>query len=192
MTVVEINNGVVTANDYWSVTTKRPNLDTHNDVTLLASDTDGKSYVRVKYERPLNTGDAEDNVLQAGELRNFSLAFRSNPKLAFHGKNLLFFDGKLANSPPKDNSTPNSIAPVPHTQRPKVDSLMLAHGIVLTICWCLLADIALFVVTFRYRWWAVLVHAGLMFVAIAASLGLIFPVVKKKGGFSGWFELEII
>jgi len=81
MTVIEIQNGAVAANDYWSTTTKRPTLDNQNNVNLLASDTDNKSYVRVKFERALNTGDSEDNVITEGELRNFSLAWKNTTSL---------------------------------------------------------------------------------------------------------------
>lgn len=49
MTVIEIAGSTVTANDYWSTTTKRPKLDSHNDIALLAWDTDGSSFVRAKF-----------------------------------------------------------------------------------------------------------------------------------------------
>lgn len=40
-----------------------PVSDTTSDLTVLGYDTDGSTYVKVKYERLLNTGDAQDIVL---------------------------------------------------------------------------------------------------------------------------------
>lgn len=179
MTIIEINNGVVTAGDYWSTSAKTPVRDTRNDINLLAWDTDQQNYVRVKFERALDTGDNQDNALTVGEVRRFSLAWASTPTMTFHRKNLLTFSGKLQNSSSIDGT---GVGAEPYEKKEGSDKLVLAHGIVLTICWCLLADLALFVVVFRNKWWAVLVHAALMLAAIAASLALVFVLVRKKGG----------
>jgi len=72
------------------------------------------------------------------------------------------------------------------------DGLVLAHGIVQTICWCLLVDIALFVVILRHKWWAVLLHALIMLLALAASLALALILVKQKGGLSTFEDLAVI
>lgn len=61
MTIVELNGSEVLVRDYWSETEARPVLDNHNDITVLGTDTDGKTYVNVKFERLLNTGDNQDN-----------------------------------------------------------------------------------------------------------------------------------
>lgn len=63
-----------------------------------------------------------------------------------------------------------------------MDKLVLAHGIVLTVCWCLFADIALFVVTLRYKWWAAWVHAIIMTAVVATTYALALVVVHNKGG----------
>jgi hypothetical protein len=71
-----------------------------------------------------------------------------------------------------------------------LDGLVLAHGIVQTVCWCLLADIAIFVATFRNKWWAALIHGLIMTLVIAASLAIALILVKEKGGLSGFNDLD--
>jgi hypothetical protein len=63
MTIIELNGSTILVRDYWSINLKKPVLDGHNDITVLGTASDGKTYVNVKYERLLNTGDSQDNAL---------------------------------------------------------------------------------------------------------------------------------
>jgi len=61
-----------------------------------------------------------------------------------------------------------------------VSTISLAHGIVQVLCWCLLADLAVFVrylYTFRYR---VAVHIILMVTAVAASIAVMAAMINLK------------
>lgn len=61
-----------------------------------------------------------------------------------------------------------------------VSSISLAHGIVQVLCWCLLADFAIFVryiYTFRYR---VAVHIILMVAAVVGSIAVMAAMINIK------------
>jgi hypothetical protein len=66
-TVIQLQNGTLTLGDYHSPGGhSKPIPDTTNNLALIESETDGTSYVSVKFTRLLDTGDIQDRVLQRG------------------------------------------------------------------------------------------------------------------------------
>lgn len=183
MTIVELDGSSILVRDYWSTSLKKPGLDSHNDIVVLGTESDGSSYVHVKFERALNTGDSQDNTLVAGETRNFSLAWKDTPMLSYHGSNLLYFTGQIANSTESSSSGKG---------KRQAYGLTLAHGIVLTVCWCLLVDIAMFIVIMRHRKWTYIIHGLLMLAIIAASLTLTLLLVRSRHGFARFGQLGTV
>ena len=61
---------------------------------------------------------------------------------------------------------------------------MLVHGIVLTICWCLLADVATFLITYRYQIYTYVLHICLMVLVLVGSLIVVIMILKKYDALS--------
>jgi hypothetical protein len=92
MTVVEIGeNNTITVGDYWSATYSKPSRDNINNVVLLGWDSDFSTYLKVKFARPLITGDPQDNPLENGKKYVFALAWSDSKSLSFHQNTLNSF-----------------------------------------------------------------------------------------------------
>lgn len=71
-----------------------------------------------------------------------------------------------------------------------VPILALVHGLVLTVFWCLLADIATFLITFRHKVWAYALHIYLMIFVVIGNLVMVIFTLRKKRGLSRFHELQ--
>ncbi|KAJ3156054.1 hypothetical protein HDU89_005618 [Geranomyces variabilis] len=80
--------GKVVAQDYWAENYGAPTLDTHQDVTLDASQsTHTASQTTAVFTRPLNSCDAQDQPILANTTHSVIWAIGSSPTLSFHDKN---------------------------------------------------------------------------------------------------------
>lgn len=109
--------------------------------------------------------------------------------LSYHGPLLVYFSGKISNA---SNSSEDTNSTSGGRKHQSAYGLTMAHGIVLTVCWCLLVDIAMFVVIMRHRIWTYIIHALLMLVVIAASLALTLVLVRSRHGFARFGELNTV
>ncbi len=87
--IAEVINDTFSLTDaynYGNHTAPKPDIT--NSLTLLGYDTDQSTYLTVKYERLLDTGDSEDTVLVRGSTIKLSYAYRpGSKKLTYHQSN---------------------------------------------------------------------------------------------------------
>lgn len=149
-----------------------PVADTTSNTIVLGYDTDLSSYVVAKFQRPLSSGDSQDVALSFGMAFTFSYAFSaSSTTLVYHGPSKTTFSGKL------DNGAA-SINPI----NPSTSQISgVAHGVILTVVWCFIADIAVlvkYVYEFRYRIATHVILMSICTIATAISSGL---MIAKRG-----------
>lgn len=64
------------------------------------------------------------------------------------------------------------------------------HGIVLTVCWCLLADVAIVLITYRYSVYAYVLHIVLMALVLIGNLIVVIMMLRKSSSFEHFAELS--
>ena len=74
-----VNNSSIKVSDYWGTGFKRPTLDNITNVVLLGWDSDFSTYLTVKYARPLNTNDPQDNPIETTTDYTWALAWNDTP-----------------------------------------------------------------------------------------------------------------
>lgn len=99
LTAVEFINGTGLVRDYYSTNHSRPTIYKRASVNTISVTSDGSSYVQAIFERPFITSYPGNMVLTDGGVVMFALAWNpSNPRMSFHGRNLLYIYGSLLNN----------------------------------------------------------------------------------------------
>lgn len=153
--------------------------DSQNDLTLLGYDTDQSTYTTVKYLRPLNTGDTagKDTILAYGGSYSFSYAYRSGSRtLAEHN------NGEFVVFPMTLNNNFSQFGG--ESEDEDEEDKYLVHGIILSLAWILLADIAVLIKYFTYFRWRIWVHAILMTVVLLITIVFVFKVLDDNNTLS--------
>ena len=95
--IVEVINDTFSLTDAYNYGNHTaPKQDVVNSLTLLGYETDQSTYLTVKYERFLNTGDSEDTAIERGSTIKWTYAYRpGSQKLAYHQANRKIITGTV-------------------------------------------------------------------------------------------------
>lgn len=156
-----------------------PTRDGTDNLVVLGYDTDGSSYVTVKYTRALSTGDTagRDVTLVFGQSYSWVYAFRAGSMtMAKHhaGEYVYMAALKLDN-----NSTVAGGNGTNPTGEPLSDSELI-HGIILSVLWIVVADLAIFLKYVYSFKWRIFWHAFLLTVVLLGTVVLLAIIIAEK------------
>ena len=145
-----------------------PVNDANQHLGLIGWETDMSSYVTVKYSRPLNSGDSNDKALTLGQTYSFAYCFYpGSPTMVDHGPYYYTYNIQLQ-AGATGGATSSTV------------KFSLIHGIILTVSWCLLADVAIMVVFLYNLKYKTLIHGLLMGIAVICSVVVIVTMIDSK------------
>ncbi|CAD8175047.1 unnamed protein product [Paramecium pentaurelia] len=172
MIFISIANQTVMITDNFAKGQVKPIIDISNDIQVISYAINSTGY-SVRFNRKLNTGDSNDEILVQGKQYQFCVAWSTENSMEGHNRQYTFdinFDNNIIGKVSLDNG---------------MDTLYVVHAVVLFIAWGIFADIGIIIGRFfksinSYLW----IHAICFMIVDFSTIILVILVlvIGIKGG----------